>query len=142
MDEFTVARRYGRPLSVFLFDVDHFKKFNDTYGHDQGDRVLKAIGRAMRETAQPTQVVCRYGGEEFVSILPGYLGPEAMSAAERLRAHVAEMDVDGLSVTISIGVASMPPASPSQPDDLVKLADTAMYVAKDGGRNQVREWSP
>ncbi|MEO5373668.1 MAG: diguanylate cyclase [Alphaproteobacteria bacterium] len=141
-DEFNVGSRYSRPLSVFLFDVDHFKKFNDTYGHDQGDRVLKAIGAAMRETALPTQVVCRYGGEEFVSILPGYTSAEAAVAAETLRAYVEKMSVDGLSVTISIGVASTPPANVATPDELVKLADTAMYVAKEGGRNLVREWKP
>lgn len=141
-DEFNVGSRYHRPLAVFLFDVDHFKKFNDTYGHDQGDRVLQAVGAAMREIAQPTQMVARYGGEEFVSILPGYTGAEATYAAERLREHVERMKVDGLSVTISIGVAATPPADVATPEELVKLADSAMYEAKDAGRNQVREWRP
>lgn len=137
-DEFALSRRYGTPVSLFLFDVDHFKKFNDTYGHEQGDRVLQAIGKAMLATADEPQVCCRYGGEEFVAILPGDDIDAATAAAERLRAHVEAMAVDGLKVTISIGVASMPPTHPAHPDDLVKLADTAMYAAKDGGRNQVR----
>lgn len=137
-DEFAVARRYGKPLSVFLFDVDHFKKFNDTYGHDQGDRVLQTVGRVMMAVAEPTEVCCRYGGEEFVAILPGLTSEAAMAIAERLRAAVEAMRVDDLQVTISIGVASFPACPATQPDDLVKSADTAMYVAKQGGRNQVR----
>jgi diguanylate cyclase (GGDEF)-like protein/PAS domain S-box-containing protein len=137
-DELSLARRYGRPLSLFVFDVDHFKRFNDTYGHDQGDRVLQAMGKAMRECAATTDVVCRYGGEEFVCILPGTGLEDAVAAAERLRRHVEDMRVDDLAVTISIGVATYPDIDVRDPDGMVKIADEAMYAAKEAGRNRVR----
>ncbi len=141
-DELALARRYDRPLSLFVFDVDHFKRFNDTYGHDQGDRVLQAMGQAMRENAGRTDVVCRYGGEEFVCILPGSARDAAVAAAERLRQGVEAMRVDGLSVTISIGVAVFPDLEFLSPDAMVKAADRALYAAKQAGRNQVRTAPP
>lgn len=134
-DEFSLARRYDRPLAVLLFDVDHFKRFNDTYGHDQGDRVLQAIAGVMK-SLRTIDISCRYGGEEFAVILPNTPVENATFAAERLRAAIAEMMVDGLTVTISIGVAALPGAA-ERPDDLLKAADTALYASKQGGRNRV-----
>lgn len=134
--EFSLAQRYQRPMALMLFDVDHFKRFNDTYGHDQGDRVLQAIARVMR-SLRSIDVPCRYGGEEFAVILPNTTMPCALQAAERLRAAVAALEVDGLRVTISIGVAALPEQPADSPDDLVKAADQALYAAKEGGRNRV-----
>ena len=135
-DEFALAQRYDRPLAVLLFDVDHFKRFNDTYGHDQGDRVLQAIAGVMK-SLRTIDISCRYGGEEFAVILPNTPVDNAHFAAERLRVAVAEMVVDGLTVTISIGVAALPGLPAERPDDLVKAADTALYTSKQGGRNRV-----
>jgi diguanylate cyclase (GGDEF)-like protein/PAS domain S-box-containing protein len=135
-DEFALARRYNGPMAVLLFDVDHFKRFNDTYGHDQGDRVLQAIAGVMK-SLRTIDITCRYGGEEFVVILPNTPVDNAVYAAERLRAAVAAMVVDGLTVTISIGVAALPGVAVDTPDDLVKAADTALYASKQAGRNKV-----
>lgn len=137
-DEFQLALRYGRELSLLLFDVDHFKRFNDTYGHDQGDRVLQAIA-AVSRSLRAIDIPCRYGGEEFAIILPNTPVDKAVLAAERLRQAVAEMDVDGLTVTISIGVSARPPLMVDHPDDLVKAADLALYASKQAGRNRVSQ---
>ena len=89
--EFARAQRYGKPLSVLLFDVDHFKKFNDTHGHDQGDRVLQAIGKAMHAVVRTYDIPCRYGGEEFVAILPETDVTGSISVGERLRTTIEAM---------------------------------------------------
>lgn len=136
------SQRYSLPLSIMMFDVDHFKKFNDTHGHDQGDRVLIAIGAAMRACMRNIDSPCRYGGEEFIGILPE-TGPEgAMVVAERLRQYIEAMEVDTLKVTISIGVASVPHLDINTGPQLVETADAALYRAKDGGRNCVVQALP
>ncbi|MBF0610624.1 MAG: diguanylate cyclase [Magnetococcales bacterium] len=132
------ARRYKHHLSLVLFDVDHFKKFNDTYGHDQGDRVLQAVGRQMKKTLRNLDVCCRYGGEEFVAILPGTPSAGAERSAERLRADIEAMVVDGLKVTISLGVVAYPDCGIANVEAMVKMADNALYQAKKGGRNQYK----
>jgi len=129
--------RYGTVLSILMFDVDHFKKFNDTYGHDHGDRVLQCIALIMREVSRNVDYPCRYGGEEFIVILPNTAKEGAMIFAERLRVRVAETPVDGVSVNISIGVASLPGAEVKGGEDFIKVADGALYKAKDAGRNRV-----
>jgi len=131
------AQRYNLHVSILMFDVDHFKKFNDTHGHDQGDRVLQAIAKAMRHVFRNVDFPCRYGGEEFIGILPDTPAEGAAIAAERLRAYIENMEVDGLNVTISIGVASIPPLKVNRSTELVELADKALYLAKDAGRNCV-----
>ena len=131
------ATRYHQPLSVLMFDVDHFKKFNDTHGHDQGDRVLKAMATTLRGALRNQDYPCRYGGEEFVAILPNTPKEGGMRLAERLRHDVEQMTVDGLKVTISIGVAEYPDFDVSDQAKLVEAADAAMYVAKRNGRNRV-----
>lgn len=135
-DEFALAKRYGRPLSVMLFDVDHFKRFNDTYGHDQGDRVLQALAGVLK-SMRTIDIPCRYGGEEFAVVLPNTPVDNAVYAAERLRKAVEALDIDGLKVTISIGVAALPGTPCERPDDLVEAADTALYASKQAGRNRV-----
>lgn len=130
------SRETGAPLAVIMFDADHFKTFNDTYGHDQGDRVLKMAGQVMKSAVRKYDVPCRYGGEEFTVILPSTAPEGAMLVAERLRQDVEAMDVDGLKVTISLGVACFPMISVESPEALVEAADVALYRAKESGRNR------
>lgn len=131
------ARRYHLPLSVLMFDIDHFKKFNDTHGHDQGDRVLQAVAKTLRGALRNQDYPCRYGGEEFVAILPSTTKAGAYSLAERLRKDVERTLVDGLKVTISIGVAEYPDYDVTDQARLIEAADGAMYEAKRSGRNRV-----
>ncbi|MBF0195471.1 MAG: diguanylate cyclase [Magnetococcales bacterium] len=135
-DEFRRARRYKLNLGLLFFDVDHFKRFNDDHGHDQGDRVLQAIGEVMQEHFRDVDFCFRYGGEEFCAILPSTGNPGCGLAAERLRQKIEAMEVDGLKITISIGVAMYPDVGTSA-TDMVKKADIALYEAKKNGRNQV-----
>lgn len=137
--EFTRAERGQSALSVLMIDIDHFKQFNDTHGHDQGDRVLQMVSRCMRDSVRPFDFACRYGGEEFAAILPGMDGAAARQAAEKLRLTVAQTEVDGLRVHISIGLASFPLVAVLFPDALIKAADAALYRAKESGRNRVVE---
>ncbi|MEO5377865.1 MAG: diguanylate cyclase [Magnetococcus sp. DMHC-6] len=134
------AKRYKQRVGLILFDVDHFKKFNDTHGHDQGDRVLQAVGKQMKETLRNLDISCRYGGEEFVAILPTTNEEGALRSAERLRADIEAMVVDGLKVTISLGVAVYHEQydRDMSGDKLVKMADNALYEAKRAGRNRVQ----
>lgn len=129
------SRDTGAPLAVIMLDVDFFKKFNDTYGHDQGDRVLKMAGQVMNAAVRKYDVPCRYGGEEFTVILPSTDPEGAMHFAERLRQNVEAMTVDGLKVTISLGVACFPMIAATSPEALIEAADVAMYRSKEGGRN-------
>ena len=136
-DEIGRARRYKLNLSILLFDVDHFKRFNDTYGHAVGDKVLIKLAQAIRDTVRTMDYPCRYGGEEFLVILPSTTFPGTQLAAERLRKNVEEMDVDGLKVTISIGVAIFPVVEYGNKSEMLKAADDALYRAKSEGRNRV-----
>lgn len=136
--EYKRWQRYAQPLSVMMIDVDHFKKFNDTHGHDCGDRVLAAIGAVLRGLAAPSMIPCRYGGEEMLAIMPGVVEEQAMTLAETVRQSISELVIDGLRVTVSIGVAGMPGHEAGDGEALVKLADDALYDAKENGRNQVR----
>jgi two-component system, cell cycle response regulator len=132
----------GKPLSVLVCDLDRFKSVNDTYGHAAGDEVLKQFAARATQSMRNIDMVARFGGEEFVILLPDTEGDNAMKAAERLCAKIGTtaMDVadapDGkLTVTVSIGLASTTVAMPGE--ELIKLADAALYRAKQGGRNQV-----
>ncbi len=127
-------RRFGEPFSLVLLDLDHFKIFNDTHGHQAGDEALKAVAQAMLETARAIDLCVRYGGEEFILILPQTGKEEALVAAERLREAVAEKRVvcfghDCGGVTVSAGVASFPEDAYSTAG-LVRRADQALYRAK------------
>jgi two-component system cell cycle response regulator len=132
----------GKALSVLVCDLDRFKSVNDTYGHAAGDEVLKQFAQRATQSMRNIDMVARFGGEEFVILLPDTEGDNALTAAERLCKKVGSipMDVteapDGkLTVTVSIGVASTTLAMPGE--ELIKLADAALYRAKEGGRNQV-----
>lgn len=137
--EFALAREQSRALSILMFDVDHFKQFNDVYGHDQGDRVLKAFAAtALSCVREVLDTVCRYGGEEFMVIARETPQDGALVLAERIREAVAGMRVDDLRVTVSIGVAGLHETGAQTPSALVGLADAALYRAKEDGRNCVR----
>lgn len=138
--ETALAQRYGRPLSVVMLDIDHFKHINDQYGHAAGDAVIRAVARRCSETVRAVDAAGRLGGEEFALLLPETGAQSAEQAAERLRAAIADMDVwsgsDRLRVTISAGVAAWGNGDAGF-DDLLKRADRALYAAKHGGRNRV-----
>lgn len=144
-EEFRLASRHNLPLSVILFDVDHFKRVNDTYGHPVGDEVLVELGRAVRKSMRRSDCVARYGGEEFVVLLPLTGREAAVAKAEEMRLAVKEIAVkhDGetLRFTCSFGVASYDPEHCKVQDSLVSLADHAVYMAKQGGRDQVRSFT-
>jgi diguanylate cyclase (GGDEF)-like protein len=141
--EWRRAAREKRSLAILMIDVDHFKRFNDHYGHLQGDECLQMVAQAlMSAVRRGGDLVARYGGEEFGVVLPN-AGEEAMSVAERCRAAVAALNVThaqsgGIGhVTVSIGMSSVIPTGSLAPEDLLDSADKALYMAKDGGRNQV-----
>jgi len=132
----------GKPVSVAIFDVDHFKRVNDTHGHGAGDTVLKRLGDEVADNLRAIDLVARYGGEEFVIVMPETAGPDAVQVAERVCAKVAETTfttADGateLPITISIGVACSW-TSDEMADQLLERADQALYRAKESGRNRV-----
>jgi diguanylate cyclase (GGDEF)-like protein len=133
------TKRYNRPVSLLLLDIDHFKKFNDTYGHPVGDLVLKQISLCIRRSIRTSDLPARYGGEEFVVVIPETDGAGAMITAERIRStiegHLIVSGQNQLHVTVSIGCAGMPQSAVTQ-KDLIKCADKALYYGKEHGRNQ------
>jgi diguanylate cyclase (GGDEF)-like protein len=135
------ARRYQRPLALILFDIDHFKTVNDSHGHLIGDHVLRVLTERVTKTTRVTDIVCRYGGEEFIVLMPEAGREEALAMAERLREEISRMTVvtagGTLSLTISLGVASLGSNSDEDLDSLIARADRAMYQAKAAGRNTV-----
>jgi len=136
----SIAERHNRPLSCIMLDIDRFKSFNDTYGHDVGDVVLRETAEAFRRSARAGEPVCRLGGEEFLVLCPDTTAPVAAAGAQRLRQAVESNLVrcNGLelTVTVSAGVAERSEAC-NTPDDLLKHADDALYQAKRAGRNRV-----
>jgi len=142
LQELERSQETGVPLSLIMFDADHFKNFNDTYGNYQGDSVLKSMGVQMKQAIRQYDIPCRYGGEEFMIILPSTDAAGALAVAERLRTSVASMQVDGLSVTISVGIASYPEVKAKGPEDMILAADAALYQSKEGGRNMTTAFVP
>lgn len=139
--EFQRAARSSQSVAILSIDVDHFKKFNDNHGHDAGDSVLRAVGEAMMATFRGEDVACRFGGEEFVALLPGATLQDATARAEDLRTAVERITVrygdDNLPrITISVGVAAFPEFG-NGVMEVLKVADTALYAAKANGRNRV-----
>jgi diguanylate cyclase (GGDEF)-like protein len=124
-----------------MMDIDHFKSFNDTYGHQQGDIVLKELARVFQQQVRGCDVLARYGGEEFAVVMPETDAGVAVRVAERLRAAVEEHGIPGqeeeLKVTISMGVATVPRGDIATPAELVTAADQALYRAKENGRNRI-----
>lgn len=138
--ELARCEREGQPLSLMLIDIDHFKRVNDTYGHQAGDEVLKKLAAMLTEQARVADVVCRYGGEEFLLLLPNMPPDIARVRAEQWRAAFAAttvlFDACQLQATLSIGIASYPSHGKS-PEELIRCADRALYRAKSEGRNRV-----
>jgi diguanylate cyclase (GGDEF)-like protein len=135
------ALRSGAPIGIIMFDVDHFKQLNDTHGHAAGDYVLRALAQMLIAHIREGDIVCRYGGEEFIVILPGASLEITRDRAEALRKLVAEVVIDyvgrsSAGVTISLGVACFP-AHGSTSEEVLQRADKALYAAKKAGRNQV-----
>jgi len=139
------ARRYKHPLSLLLMDIDHFKSFNDTYGHPVGDLVLKEISVCIQKSIRTNDIPARYGGEEFTVIIPETDQKNALLIAERVRStienHIIRSLDKELRVTVSIGCASFPSQVSSQ-QELIDSADKALYYSKEHGRNQVNMYHP
>lgn len=131
------AIRHNIELSLLVVDLDHFKHINDTYGHSTGDKVLEKLAVVLKESCRSEDIAARYGGEEFVVMLPHCNEPDAFNKAEKLREQIAAMPFDEFSITASIGVACLPKGGGCDFKGLFELADTAMYQAKQNGRNRV-----
>jgi diguanylate cyclase (GGDEF)-like protein len=134
-----ISRDRGRPLSVLMLDLDHFKRINDVHGHRVGDDALRAFARRVRGLLREGDVCTRYGGEEFVVVLPDTPLPVALQVAERLRSGISNsplLEGQNLLVTVSIGAAELSAGQTGA--ELLEIADQAVYAAKHGGRNQVQ----
>lgn len=136
--ERTRALRQGEPLSLLMLDLDRFKDINDRWGHDGGDQVLATIAQVLREELRGIDLPARFGGEEFMVILPNTSPAQALRVAERVREHVARLTVDmpgsAATITTSVGIATLAEAETT--DGLVRRADAALYAAKETGRNR------
>jgi len=132
----------GEPLSLLLFDIDHFKSFNDSYGHLTGDQVLRLVGLSMKQTIKGQDITARYGGEEFAVLLPNTALRQALTVADHIRRAVMAKELKKKStgeilgrVTISVGVSMLKPGDDT--DALIERADACLYAAKRNGRNRV-----
>jgi two-component system cell cycle response regulator len=138
---FAKAQQQGRHMSLMMLDLDYFKAVNDTHGHGAGDEVLKEFALRLQRNIRGVDLACRYGGEEFVVLMPDTDAAIAGAVAERVRAATAdrEFEIDsgpGLGLTVSAGIAAIE-NSDASPEVLLKRADTALYRAKHDGRNRV-----
>jgi diguanylate cyclase (GGDEF)-like protein len=144
-EEISRCARNHTPLSALMLDIDHFKRFNDTHGHQLGDQCLKLVGRTLAgQLRRPADLVARYGGEEFCVVLPETPVNGATAIAELLRRKIARLELPlqhgqgHIGVTVSMGVASLVPKTDTPPGQLLDLADGALYQAKAAGRNTIR----
>jgi diguanylate cyclase (GGDEF)-like protein len=135
--ELARSSRSGQPLSLVLLDVDHFKAFNDNFGHLAGDEVLRLVAAALCTSLRTTDLAARYGGEEFAVLLPGAHADEALRVAERIQKALAKLSFAHRAVTLSAGVATSTAVCPVGPDTLIQWADVALYKSKADGRNRV-----
>ena len=139
--EMNRVRRYGGAITCAIADIDFFKKVNDTYGHQTGDSILKAVAQILQRGIRETDLAARYGGEEFALVLLETESPAALLVCERIRAQIAARPFAAvnppLHVTLSFGIASFPSNWIKEEKDLVEAADQALYQAKEGGRNRV-----
>jgi two-component system chemotaxis response regulator CheY len=138
-----LAARHGLPLSLIMLDVDHFKHFNDSFGHPAGDEVLRTIATILRSEVREHDLVARYGGEEFVLLLPSTGSEAATEVAERLRKAISKGTWNMVPLTASFGVATTDPTHSISVEELIAQADEALYHSKNAGRNRVTHiWSP
>jgi diguanylate cyclase (GGDEF)-like protein len=140
--DFHFSQRYGEDLACLLLDLDHFKNINDRYGHLAGDFVLSEFAKHLQSRMRRADLAARYGGEEFAIVLPRTTLHGALAVAEQIRSHLAAAiflykDME-ISITVSIGLASLANDNPRTPQDLLLAADQALYQAKNSGRNQIR----
>ncbi len=140
-EEYTRAVRYHQPLSLLLLDVDHFKQYNDAFGHPAGDAVLRSVAETLGRTARDTDVAARYGGEEFAIILPLTDEAGALTIAERVRAAIAGSDWKKRPITVSVGAGTLSLDTPT-PDSLIACTDGALYQSKEAGRDRVTHGNP
>jgi two-component system cell cycle response regulator len=133
------------PLALIMIDIDHFKIFNDTYGHLSGDQALIRIAEEIKGVIKrPGDLAARYGGEEFVVMLMNTTSEGAAIVAEEIRRRIEELGIENeviqTVITVSLGVSSVIPADTMEPDELIDIADRALYKAKEDGRNKVIVW--
>jgi diguanylate cyclase (GGDEF)-like protein len=138
IEEFKKAKRLARGLSCIMIDIDHFKNINDKYGHLVGDAALREVASRIKNAVRIYDVLGRYGGEEFLVVLPDTDLADATALAERIRQRVKDISAEDVSITISLGVTCLQDKNDSM-DDMIKKADTALYQAKAAGRDRV-EW--
>ncbi len=134
-EQFQHSIEYGRPLSLLLLDVDHFKSYNDAFGHQAGDEALRFVGRALADKVAGSEFLARYGGEEIAVVLPGEDAVQAFASAERFRAAVESTSWPRKPLTVSVGVATLRPLMAGRAD-LIQAADEALYASKSAGRNR------
>ncbi|MFI4956248.1 MAG: diguanylate cyclase [Gammaproteobacteria bacterium] len=144
--EWALAVRSKLPIAFIMFDIDHFKSYNDTFGHQQGDECLKKIAAVLRCSLKRSgDCVARYGGEEFAAILPGTTLEGAVALAKQVQAEIAELKIPATNciastfVTVSAGVAGITPTETDKMADIISRADAALYLAKNSGRNRVEQ---
>lgn len=141
LSEVSFAQRHQADLSVLMFDIDFFKRVNDTYGHQAGDLVLVAVAKRVQQQLRTEDLLARYGGEEFVVVLRGVTVAGTARAAERLREAIerepVQLEADSIAVTVSVGCGSLGECDETTPDGLIQLADRRLYAAKRAGRNCV-----
>ena len=140
-EEFERSIRSTIPLGLLMLDIDHFKSVNDTYGHQAGDRILKSIAAIIKTILREGDILVRYGGEEFLAILPAAASEDLELIGERIRRSVEESahpyESQTIRVTISIGGAAFPNQNVEKESTLLQLADDSLYKAKETGRNRV-----
>ncbi len=144
-EEIIRAERYQHPLSIFMIDIDHFKKINDEHGHQSGDKILQQFAVFLQDSIRTSDYIARYGGEEFVVILPETSSDKANELAERIFIKLSKLNISlnekPVRITISLGIASYPEQGTSY-DKLLEMADSAMYQAKQSGRNRIQQATP
>ena len=140
-EEWSRSNRYKHPLSLVMLDIDNFKNFNNTYGHQAGDRVLIELGKILSSSSRSIDIPCRYGGEEFAIILPETSKEEALIVIERIRQKAEQINIEynniSLHFTVSGGLATMPELNPKTLEEFIEMSDKALYHSKKSGRNRV-----